>query len=73
MSGKYNNGYVGIGDPVEVKMFQIMNIRGGYRVSWIPATVVGTSPHVTVAYADGSRHTLHPQDEYRIPSWRAVA
>lgn len=66
---KYGNGVVSIGDPVEVEVFTIINIRGDKRISWIPATVVGFQPEVVVAFCDGSRLVLENGYSYRIPKW----
>lgn len=63
---KWNDGFVGIGDPVEVELFEVLNLRGDYRCSWVPATVSGIRP-VEVTFADSSRLVLGDVHPFRKP------
>lgn len=66
---KYSDGVYSVGDPIEVEMYETLNVRGDHRISWIPATVVGVSP-LAVAFADSSFLVLHPGIRHRIPEWK---
>jgi len=66
---KYHNGVVGVGDPVEISEFEIKNMRGDYRISWVPATVAAVHPQLVVVFADSTRMVLRSAGEFRVPRW----
>lgn len=67
---RYTNGEFSVGDPIEVLLYSVRNLRGDLKKQWTPATVVGVHPNLCVAFNDGSRMDLRPDSEYRVPEWR---